>query len=176
MINASTTKYTPFNPSVTTYRYSASQQFLSNAVANFALGTYVTNTMRGFYGYSSSSLINAVELRLKSVDIEPGSGSAMNAQVVVGFSYTSTDFSPVGLLQTNNTFKVLSPLTRIVNGTAVKISLTEQASILLEVLTPGNYATSGMQFAIISASTGAVINTTDLVTLTFDVIEYVSKY
>jgi hypothetical protein len=167
-----TANYAPINPSIQKYTYT--MPFVTSLATpiNFTPSTWITSAMRAFYGYSSSSKITALELRIVNAEFECPVASAMNTQNIICLTHNTSNFTRM----IAGIFNSVAPLTRVVGSVTSVGYLQSPVSTVYITLIPANYASSSFTLSINNASTGTAQSTSDIVAFTVEFIEYVSVY
>lgn len=167
-----TANYAPINPSVRKYTYTIPIVTSSATPITFTPSTYITAPMRAFYGYTSTSKISALEVRIVNAEYECPAASAMNVQNVICLTHNTSNFTRM----VAGIYNSVAPLNRVVGTVTTVGYLQSPVTTVYITLIPANYASSAFTLSINNASTGTAQSTADIVAFTFELIEYVSVY
>ncbi len=172
MINSSNLDFAILNPSVTKYTYSIAFQTIASSPVAFTPTSYVTDTMRSSYGYSSTSKIVAIELKLLNVNFECPIASGLNIQSMVTLTHNATNFRRLG----SGPYNMVAPMNRNIGSVTTVGSLISPVASFFVTLVPASYGSSNFTYTICNSNTGAAISTADYVMYNIELIEYVSQY
>jgi hypothetical protein len=170
--------FKPKNNTVSKYTYRVGISAGNASPVGFTIGAYIFDTKRAHYGYTAAGCnLVGVGFKLIEFNMDVGVASTSNVNAYLSMTYDNTHFTVLGTEFGGSTNTLLfSTLRRSSNGTIYGQTINAPCEAYLIVTGLSGYASAGFTYQLVNAATQASINNTDIITMVFEITEYVSTY
>ncbi len=175
------TDYIPSNPSVQKFTYTITLNVTVSGFTSFAINQYITDSQRSAYNYTSAAKIVGLGFKLVNYGLEYASSSTMDVASHLRLTYDNTVFNPVGntssvAVGSTNTM-IVATLMRSTAGSNLKSLATSSSELYFQTLTNSIATVASTLFALKPYNASAsVLSSADVVQITFQISEYISRY